>query len=153
MGNGLTKEERQAIKIVEKSVKKWRTVLQLDPLWDIDVEILDDDAMEGALARVDTSNSEYFVTTIEISGGLAYLPKDKLQETINEMVCHELIHIVMIDLFRTMQLIAGDNENWAQELRYKYEQFTSRFQRAFVELDKQLSKAKEAGAIKVEEDA
>ena len=141
MENRLSKENKQLLKITEKSVKKWRTTLQLDPLWDISVEILDDDIMEGAIARVDTSNSEYFVATIEVSTDLSYLPKEKLPDTINEMVCHELIHIVMIDLFRTMQLLAGKKENWSQELRYKYEQFTSRFQRAFVDLDKQLSKA------------
>jgi len=139
----LTKRDRQLLKSAEKLVKRWRKHLQLDPLWDIGVEIVDDDEMEGAIARVDTSNSEYFVATIEITNGLLHLPEDKFLSTMNELVCHELIHLVMIDFFRTAQLAAGEEETLNRELRYKFEQFTSRFQHAFIELDKQLIKAKE----------
>jgi len=148
----LTKRDRQLLKSAEKLIKKWRKNLQLDPLWTIGVEIIDDEEMDGAVARVDTSNSEYYVAVIEITNALLHLPEDKFLQTINELVCHELVHLVMIDFFRTAQLAAGNKDTLVKELRYKYEQFTSRFQRAFVDLDKQVIKSKESNTLVLEND-
>ena len=49
----------------------------------------------------------------------------------NDIVCHELIHLATIDFFRTARLAAAENEEMQSELEYKFEQFTSRLQRAF----------------------
>jgi len=136
----LTKKEKQLLRISEKIIKKWRKYLQLDPLWTINIEMLDGEEMEGAIARVDTSNSEYFVANIEITDALLDLPDEKITNAINEMICHELVHLVMIDFYRTAELFTNGKEDLIKELKYKYEQFTSRFQKAFVDLDKQLER-------------
>jgi ribosomal protein L29 len=137
----LSREDKRLVKIIENVVKKWKKQLQLDHLWNIEIEVVDSEEMEGAVARVDTSNSEYFVATIEVTHALLQLPQERFFTTINEVVFNELVHLVMIDFYRTAQLAAVDNEKISKELRYKYEQFTSRFQRAFVDLDKQTAKA------------
>jgi len=133
--------DRKLIKIGDKLVRKWSKYLCLDPMWIISIEVMPDEEMEGALARIDSSTSEYYVAIIEINQALLQIDEDKYVETVNEIVCHELIHLVMIDFFRTAQIAAGKKEELQDELKYKYEQFTSRFQRAFVDMDKSLQKA------------
>jgi len=93
------------------------------------------DVMGGAFARVDTSNSEYYVAVMEINAAIFTSEEEEFVFLINEIVCHELVHLVMIDFVHSAQVAAGDNESMHDELRYKYEQFTSRLQKAFMGLD------------------
>jgi hypothetical protein len=137
----LDKHEKALLRAAEKNVSKWKRILHLDPLWHIGLSITDAEEMGGALARVDTSNAEYYVAEIEVSSTLLVADDKQFADAINELVCHELVHLVMIDFFRTAQLAAGDRQDMQDELRYKYEQFTSRFHRAFVALDMAAEKA------------
>jgi hypothetical protein len=105
----------------------------------INVELIDAETMGGAFARVDTTNSEYYVTTMEINAAILNSEEGEFELLINEIVCHELVHLVMIDFIHSAQLVAGDNESMHNELRYKYEQFTSRLQKAFMDLDEQIA--------------
>ena len=143
MDFSLNKKEKKLFKIVEDSVKKWREILYLDPLWDIDVTIFDDDMMPGALARVDVSSTEYFLATVEVSYDMFDMKEEEFKEKINEVICHELLHVVSIDFFRSAQLAAGENEVIQKELRYRYEQFTSRLQKTFNKLHSSYEKVGE----------
>lgn len=138
-----SKSDRAKIKIIRKTVDKWRKILHLDPIWVISIELVDAEIMEGALARVDTSNTEYYVAIMEIASAMLHLEEDEFLPVINEITCHELVHLVMIDFVRSAQLAAGENESMHSELRYKYEQFTSRLQRAFMDLDERISELEE----------
>jgi hypothetical protein len=135
------KRDRKLIKAANKLIQRWSKHLCLDPLWTINVEVMPDEEMEGALARIDTSTSEYYVSTMEINQVLLQVEDNRFIDTVNEIVCHELIHLVMIDFFRTAQIAAGKKEEFQKELKYKYEQFTSRFQRAFIDMDRSLQRA------------
>jgi len=132
------KSYRTKIKLINKIVDKWRKILYLDPIWVVSVEFADVEEMGGALARVDTSNSEYYVAVMEVTESLLQLDEDEFDPIINEIACHELIHLLLIDFVRSAQLVAGENEAMHNELRYKYEQFTSKLQRAFMNLNEQI---------------
>ena len=134
MDLNFTKKERKLLKIAEEIIEKWRVILHLDPLWNIDLTIFDDEAIPGAFARVDASATEYFFATIELSYDVLQLKEEDFEKKMNEAACHELLHLVMVDFFRSAQLVAGENAVMQDELKYKYEQFTSRLQKAFVEL-------------------
>ncbi|MFA5048228.1 MAG: hypothetical protein WC516_04370 [Patescibacteria group bacterium] len=134
MDLNFTKKERKLLKLAEEIIDKWRDILHLDPLWSIDLTIFDDDTTPGAFARVDASTTEYFFATIEISYSMLQLREEDFEAKMNEAACHELLHLVMVDFFRSSQLVAGENEAMQNELKYKYEQFTSRLQKAFIQL-------------------
>lgn len=134
MDLNFSKKERKLLKMAEEILDKWRTILHLDPLWRIDLTIFDDNEMPGAFARVDASTTEYFFATIEISYDMLRLREEDFEDKMNEAACHELLHLVMVDFFRSAQLVAGENEAMQNELKYKYEQFTSRLQKAFINL-------------------
>jgi uncharacterized protein YdeI (YjbR/CyaY-like superfamily) len=66
------------------------------------------------------------------------LSESDFKKAVNEVLCHELIHLVMIDFMRTAQLAADEDQVLQDELRYKFEQYTTRMQRAFMDLDKKV---------------
>lgn len=134
MDLNFSKKEKRMLKMAEEIVEKWREILHLDPLWSINLTIFDDDTMPGAFARVDASTTEYFFATIEISYSMLQLYDEDFEYKMNEAACHELLHLVMVDFFRSAQLVAGENEAMQNELKYKYEQFTSRLQKSFINL-------------------
>jgi hypothetical protein len=128
--------EKRLFQIVKNSINKWKKILQMDPVWKIMISVTDEEEMGNAFASVDTQSAEYYVAGIEFSSALMSLEEDKLKSVINDIVAHELLHIVQLDFFNTAKLCAGKNQSMHQELRYKYEQYTTRLQRSFVELDK-----------------
>jgi len=134
---------RSRRKFITKVINKWKKVLLLDPIWLLSIDMVDSEEMGQAFARVDTSNAEYYVATLEISDVLMGLDDKEFEFVINEVACHELIHLVMIDFVHSAQLLAGNNKKMCDELRYKYEQFTSRFQRAFMGVDEYIEKLEE----------
>lgn len=136
MDLNFNKKEKKLLKIADEFVDKWRKILNLDPLWELDISVFDDEMMPGALARVDVSGAEYFMATIELSYDMLDMKEDEFKEKINEVICHELLHVVSIDYYRTAQLSAGENDAIQKELRYRYEQFTSRLQKTFTDLGK-----------------
>lgn len=140
------KTDLAKIKFIRKVVSKWRKILHLDPIWTISIELADADVMGGAFARVDTSNSEYYVAVMEVNAAIFTSEEEEFEFLINEIVCHELVHLVMIDFVRSAQVAAGDNDSMHAELMYKYEQFTSRLQKAFMGLDDQIATLQEDAA-------
>lgn len=139
----ITKRDKKLLKAVENIIFKWRKILHIDPLWKI--EVIFSESISGsysAIAALDTSGAAYYMADIHISEALFENPDDFVFDKINEAICHELVHLVYIDFYRTAQLAAGENEEMIAELNYKYEQSTSRLQRALVDLEKQKQQIK-----------
>jgi len=122
--------------IVSGLLKKWRAILKLDSVWVINFEFIPAEELGEAYAMVNADNTEYYSASIYFSDILTRLQESDFKKAANEVVCHELIHLVMIDSMRTAQLAAGKNQILQDELRYKFEQYTTRMQRAFMDLDK-----------------
>jgi len=143
MDLSFSRQEKKILKLTEKTIKKWRSILYIDPLWNIYIDVFDDEEMPLALARVDASSTEYYMATIELSYSMLQMVEEEFMEKIDDIICHELLHLVMIDFFRTAQVAAGESEEMHKELKYKYEQFTSRLQRAFMDMYKKVKGATE----------
>lgn len=116
-------------------LEKWRKIYLLDPLWRLDLFTFDDAEMPGAYARVDISTAEYYFASIEIAESTFEMKEDEFMEIVNEALAHELLHILLIDFFRTSQVCAGENQELLEELKYKYEQFTTRLAKSYTNLD------------------
>ena len=127
--------ERKLLSIARSLIKKWKSILLLDPIWSILVEVQYEEEMDGAVGRIDTGRVEYFSATIEISDVLMYFEEEDMLHILETLICHELIHLVMVDFFRTAKLAAGKSKEMHEEINYKYEQFTSRLQQAFLKLN------------------
>lgn len=146
MDLSFSKKEKKILRLAEKTIKRWRGLLHIDPLWTIYLDVFDDEEMPSAFARIDASSTEYYIATIELSYSTLQMEEDDFLKKIDDIICHELLHLVMIDFFRTAQVAAGEREEMQRELKYKYEQFTSRLQRAFMDIYKKIPvpvKAKE----------
>lgn len=140
----LTQVERKNLKLAFKIIKEWRKRLYIDPIWTVNIEIYNgEEADEDNIAFINLSNAEYFVITLFLSNELMLMEERDFTKTINDVVCHELVHLVSGDFYRTAQLAAGDNEEIQKEIKYKYEQFTSRIQIAFTDVYKRVEKLEE----------
>jgi hypothetical protein len=126
------------VNITNDLIKKWSKILLLDPLWNITVEFYEDLDMENALARLDTSMSEYYKAILEISSDLFLIEVELFKKKMDSIICHELLHILMLDFYRASVLMA-ENEKIKNELRYRYEQTTTRLQNSFINLIKKES--------------
>lgn len=127
------------MKATQKLITKWRKILFLDNIWTVSLELGSEEEMDQALAFVDTSNAEYFVATVILNDTLLNLEEDIFIEIVNEILCHELTHLVMADFLRSALILAEGKPDFQQELRYKFEQHTTRLQRAFMDLDTKIA--------------
>jgi hypothetical protein len=138
-----SKEEKDFLRLAEETVEKWRNILYVDPIWGINVEIFETDDYTD-YARINMSNSEYYLATIEISYLILQLEKSEFMKKIDGIISHELLHLTTIDFFMTAQIAAGKRKEISDLLKHKYEQFTSRLHKAFVDLYKKVpERAKE----------
>jgi len=142
MDLSLTQAERKNLKLAFKILKEWRDKLHIDPIWTIRVEVYNsEEAEEGMdVAFFNLSNAEYFVVVLSLSNDLMLFEEEDFVEAMHDIACHELVHLSSGDFYRTAQLSAGDNEQMQKELRYKYEQFTSRMQKAFMDMHRKVEK-------------
>lgn len=111
-------------------VEEWREILLIDPIWDIPVLIVDRD---GAMAALDIKNAQYYRAPLLITEQL--VERDDFWEDIENIVCHELIHLIVVDFMRTA--LIGSHKDVKDELRYKYEQLTVRLQSIISKLKKE----------------
>ena len=134
----LTDKEKLFLKEAERAIEEWRSVMELDPIWEISADIIEDEyegARAGAKAAISIGESQYYRAPVLLCESLFQLSEeDFLSELNNEVIPHELTHLVAADFFRTALLAAGENEQLQNELRYKYEQFTVRFSRIISKL-------------------
>jgi hypothetical protein len=63
---------------------------------------------------------------------------------LNDVACHELVHLSCTDFYRAALLAANENVEMRKELRYRFEQITSRMQRAFMEMQSKINKLEES---------
>ena len=130
----LSAKDKKLLKVAKDTMQKWRKILHIDDMWEIDVEVIDGEEMEG-YARLSLSTAEYYITSIELSHYLLTIDEDKFKSKMEVIMCHELIHLVAIDFYRTARIAAEESEGLQEELRYRYEQFTARLQRSFISIN------------------
>lgn len=122
----LTDREKLFIKTVERIVEEWREVMHLDPIWELPVDVVEEE-MPGAKGAVDISQTQYYRAPILICEDMFELDEeDFIAEVSDKIVPHELTHLVAVDFFRTALMLAKDSDDLKEELRYKYEQFVVR---------------------------
>ena len=74
---------------------KWRTLLKIDPKWDLPVKCgADDDGEEDSLAVTDLDQGEYFKAEITLCPKLTD-DKDRFDKEIEATIIHELLHVVL----------------------------------------------------------
>ena len=129
-------EERRYMELAESIVKKWRDILHIDPLWKIDVCFFNNEYKPSASCRINSANSEYYSTSLEIAESMIQINEELFIEEIEDVVCHELIHLVSIDFYRIAKALAGDSEEVRKTLLYHFEQSTVRLQKSFMKLVK-----------------
>ena len=135
-------DRRRFMDLAEDIIQEWRDILYLDPIWRIYIETFENE--ELAFGRLDTSGAAYFMATIEIAESAFGLSEEKFVKNMNNMISHELVHLAAIDFYRTALLSVGDDEKLKNELIYRYEQFTTRLQRAFIDLKEECNVSEES---------
>lgn len=133
MGN----QKEKYFEIIEEIVDKWKKILNVDSLWNIEICEFENDKI-GGIARLDTSRSEYYSTSLEISSDMFLIDEDVFKEEIEEAVSHELIHLIMIDFFRIANILTEGDSRLNKILLYNFEQITVKLQRSFLNLEKNL---------------
>jgi hypothetical protein len=130
----LTEKEKSFLEVAKRVIEEWRDIMDLDPIWDISTEIIEDED-EGAKGAINIGKTQYYKASILLCENLFDLEEEEfLAKLSDNVVPHELTHLVAADFFRTALLAAGENEHLRSELRYKYEQFTIRFARIIAKL-------------------
>jgi hypothetical protein len=128
-----TEKEESYLKIAEKIVEEWRTIMKFDPIWEIPVDIVED--QNGHKGAINIRDTEYYKAPMLLYEHIFDLDEASfISELAENLVPHELTHLLAVDFFRTALLLAGDNEVMKEELRYRYEQFAVRFSRILVDL-------------------
>lgn len=125
----LSEKEKLFMEIAKKVVENWREVMNIDPIWELPIDIYDeDDAPPSAKGALDVSEAQYYRAPVLLFEGMFDLSEEEFMAELNDKVVpHELTHLVAVDFFRTATLMARDNDQLREELRYKYEQFVVRF--------------------------
>jgi len=131
---GLTAHERKAGKVFTKAVRKWYRKLLIDPVWTVNVVIVDDGDMLHGAACVDIGAAEHYTADIYVSRSLLSLPENELKKVACETACHEILHLLTADFQRGIIVATGDNDKLRDELRYRYEQVVSRLSMILVDL-------------------
>lgn len=122
----LTDKEKLYLETAECVVEEWKKIMQLDPIWDIPVDIIEDE-VEGVSGAINIGGSQYYKAPILLCEDLFELGEEEfLEEVGGKVVPHELTHLVAVDFFRTALMLAKDSEHLKEELRYRYEQFVTR---------------------------
>lgn len=132
----LSDKEKLYLKAAQRVIEEWREVMEIDPLWEISTDIIEDEECNGnAKGAVDIGSAQYYRAPILLCERIFELDEEEFMATLNDdIIPHELTHLVAVDFFRTALMIAGDNQEIKQELRYRYEQFVVRLCRIITKL-------------------
>jgi hypothetical protein len=146
MDLSLSKLEKKNLKLVHKIIKKWREILHIDPIWEIVVEVYNSEEVEERLdaAFLNLADAEYYTAILSLSNEIMMLEGEDFTDTLNDVACHELVHLSCTDFYRTALLAANENVEMRKELRYRFEQITSRMQRAFMEMQSKINELEES---------
>lgn len=131
----LTFEEMEAWHVFEHEIERWREILMLDQIWRFTLDVLEDDELNNQAAAVDLSKAEYYLARIMVARSQLSLSGDELRKTAKQTACHELVHVLTTDYQRAALSATSDNTPMRAEMRYRYEQLTSRLTEALLELE------------------
>lgn len=121
-----TEKEKLFLKEAERVVEEWRKIMELDPIWELPVDIMDE-SIENVKGAVNIVGSQYYKAPILLGEDLFDLDEEEfIDEISDKIIPHELTHIIAVDFFRTALLLAREDKHMAEELRYRYEQFVVR---------------------------
>lgn len=118
-------KEEEEIQKIHDLIEKWKKRLYINDIWEITI-CLEEMNAKGA---IDLKEAEYYRADLLINEQL--LGNDK---EIEEIVIHELVHLVATDFFRCA-MMSAKNDNIRDELRYKYEQFTTKLSKTLGDLN------------------
>jgi hypothetical protein len=130
----LSDDDRRLLELADRIVEKWRSIMNIDPIWKIDLVVCLSESMEESLAHINMSQAANYRADIKLDYDLLSLDDSEFLSEIERVLCHELIHLMSEDFARTAMLAAGNDRKLAKELRHKYEQFTSRLQKTLMDL-------------------
>lgn len=131
----LSEDDHKLLDLAYKIVEKWRTIMNVDPIWQITIQVVKD--MDESIAFLKMTHAANYRAKICIHYDLFSNEEATFLSEIELIVCHELLHLVTEDFMRTALLAAGYNRKLIDELRYKCEQFTSRLQKTILNLVKE----------------
>lgn len=130
----LTQEDDDLYNLVLKILEEWRDRLYIDSIWDVAVRIVPSDHINGSPSLIGLLKSANYYAEIKINYDLFSLPKEDFVWEINKIMAHELVHLVAEDFMRLAIFAASGNNRLIEELKHKYEQFTTRLQKSLVTL-------------------
>jgi hypothetical protein len=128
----LSKQELKTLEKAQDIVEEWRSILNIDPIWDIQVRVLFRSDMAGRRAFINLTRASKYIADIVIDYGL--LAQEDFIIEMEEIAAHELLHVVTEDFMRTAILAAGNNKKLAEELRHKCEQLINRLEKSVWDL-------------------
>ena len=131
----LSAREKSALRLLHRELVRWKALLRLDPLWDLDAMVVEDDQIGGRTAGVDIGTSEYYFARLYIARSVLSLRGEVLADTIRHVACHELMHLVSCDYQRAVHTAVGKNVKLDEEIEYRYEQFVSRLEHVLLAMD------------------
>lgn len=140
----LTRAEKKRLRQVEKTIRRWRRILMLDPMWDIDAVAVDDESMQGRTAFVDLGSAEYYQATVGVTRFLlSDAEEDLFLKAMQDIGAHELVHLMTADYHRAAVESAGKNKALRKQIDYRYEQFISKMTAVLLKLDKRIRELEE----------
>lgn len=140
----LKRSEKKRLRLIEKELTRWRRLLMLDPMWDVDAVAVSDEAMAGRTAFVDLGSAEYYQATVGVTRYLLSEAEEKLfDNTSKDIGVHEMLHLMTADYHRAAIEAVGKNKALRNQLDYRYEQFISRMTAVLRKMDKRIAALEE----------
>lgn len=142
--SSLTRAEKKRLRRIEKELKRWKRILMLDPMWDIDAVAVDDEAMDGRTAFVDLGSAEYYQATVGVTRFILSGAEESLfVKASQDIGVHELVHLMTADYHRAAIEAVGKNQALRKQIDYRYEQFISRMTAVLRKLDSRIRELEE----------
>jgi hypothetical protein len=131
----LTHQEQARFNAFKKEVDHWFKMLLIDPLWNVDLVVMDDEAMGEKTAYADIGRSEYWHGEIGIAREALETPLKEASELRQSIISHEMLHILTADYHRACITAAGKDERLQEEIIYRYEQLICKLSKILSNMD------------------
>jgi len=128
----LSQDEQFLLEKAYDILEKWRNIMNVDPMWTIKIQPVNN--LEESLAFLSMTRAANYQAKICVNYDVFSYHAETFMSEMELIMCHELIHLVTEDFMRTAMLAAGYNRKLIDELKYKYEQLTSRLQKTILSL-------------------
>ena len=131
----LSQVERARLEAFKKEINHWFKLLLIDPLWEIDLVVLEDEAMGEKVAYADISRAEYWHGEIGIARHLLEVPIKEAAELRQGVISHEMLHILTADYHRACIAASGKDQRLQDEMIYRYEQLICKLSSSLSKVD------------------